>query len=210
MRNRSTYMRGVTLLAGIALLVGVLGTPVPAAAVTPGEVGEGIGKAICYIVTLGVCIPILPPYRTFGTHSPPEPMRCTPARFTGPATFLTQPIMTVKYQFHGSCSRADMPNDPALNYRLEGSWTPGETNPNTPNASESLEITGYEPLSAGSRAWRPHFHVLDGSLCPRTLALTRGWELPKPACFYTGRLARFGHRSAANNLPQIENCNPCE
>lgn len=53
--------------------------------------------------------------------------------------------MTVKYQFHGSCSHANLPNAPALNYRFEGSWTPGETNPNKPNASESVEITGYEP-----------------------------------------------------------------
>jgi hypothetical protein len=53
--------------------------------------------------------------------------------------------MTVKYQFHGSCSGGDKPDTPALNYRWEGSWTPGETNPNKPNASESVEITGYEP-----------------------------------------------------------------
>jgi len=37
-----------------------------------------------------------------------------------------------------------MPQAPALNYRLEGSWTPGENDPK-PNASESIEITGYEP-----------------------------------------------------------------
>lgn len=145
MRKQSALNTGIADLAGIALVVGVLGMPVPTAAITPGEVGEGIGKAVCYIVTLGVCIPILPPYTAFGTSTEPLPMSCTPARFTGPPSFFTTPIMTVKYQFHGSCSRADMPNAPALNYRLEGSWTPGVTNPNTPNASESLEITGYEP-----------------------------------------------------------------
>lgn len=141
----SRYVRTVALLVGIALLIGVLVTPIPTIAATPGEVLRDIAKPICWVVTIGVCIYFLDTGEPFGRYTSPEPIRCTPARFAGPPTFLTRPIMTVKYQFHGSCSRADMTNVPALNYRLEGSWTPGETNPNKPNASESLEITGYEP-----------------------------------------------------------------
>lgn len=141
MQKRSRYVRGVVWVAGIALLVGVLGTPVPTAAISTGE---RIGKGVCYFLTLGTCYFIWTP-GSFGTNSPPEPLRCTPARFVAPPTFLTGPVMSVKYRFHGSCSRADLPNAPALNYRMEGSWTPGETHPNRPNASESIEITGYEP-----------------------------------------------------------------
>ena len=140
MRLRRGYMRAVVLFTASVLLAGVLGTPLPTAAVTPGEAG----KDICRVVTFGLCW-IYFPEELSVNPAPPQPIKCTQARFVGPPGFLTKPIMTVKYQFHGSCSRADLPNAPALNYRVEGSWTPGERDPNKPNASESLTMTGYEP-----------------------------------------------------------------
>lgn len=122
---------------------------------TRADVIETVGSAIigspeCEVIvgilTLGIASSICPQEHSVRpAPAPPEPMRCTPAWFAGPPTFFTKQIMTVKYIFHGSCSRADMPNAPALNYRLEGSWTPGVTNPNQQNASEALELTGYEP-----------------------------------------------------------------
>lgn len=103
-------------------------------------------EVIVSIGSLGTISGVCPvEHSTKPAPAPPEPIRCTPARFTGPPMFFKNPIVTVKYIFHGSCSHVNLPNTPALNYRLEGSWTPGETNPNKPNASESLEITGYEP-----------------------------------------------------------------
>lgn len=153
MRKRSALNTGIAVLVGIALLVGMLGTPAPAAAVSPGEVADAIGEAgkdICRVVTFGVCWIVFPEELSV-RPAPPQPIRCATERLVGPPMFLTKPIMTAKYQFHGSCSRADMPNAPALNYRLEGSWTPGETNPNKPNASEAIEITGYEPYLPDQR-----------------------------------------------------------
>jgi hypothetical protein len=55
------------------------------------------------------------------------------------------PKGSAKYPFSGGCSRADQLGV-QLKYRWEGSWTPAERDPNKPNASESIEITGYEPF----------------------------------------------------------------
>lgn len=135
----------VIAVVTFALFLASVGQP------TRAEAASSEVRAVCVIVfalpTLGASVALCPESPFGTTPPPPEPIQCTPARFTGPPTFFTKPIVTVKYQFHGSCSRADMPQAPALNYRLEGSWTPGEgvNDPKKPNASESLEITGYEP-----------------------------------------------------------------
>lgn len=130
----------------IALLLTLVGRSVRAdviGTITGPIIVSPVCEVIVGVLTLGMASSLCPQEHSV-SPAPPEPIRCTPARFTGPPTFFTNPIVTVKYQFHGSCFRGDLPAPP-LTYRLEGSWTPGETNPNKPNASESIEITGYEP-----------------------------------------------------------------
>ena len=81
-------------------------------------------------------------------EAPPVAATCTPPTLSGQPQFLSMPKGSAKYPFSGGCSRADQPGI-QLKYRWEGSWTPAETNPNKPNASESIEIIGYEPFIPG-------------------------------------------------------------
>lgn len=70
---------------------------------------------------------------------------CSPPRFTGHATFLSHPKGTAKYLFDGICTSPQRPGA-QIQYQLEASWSPSETDPKKPNASESVTITGYEPF----------------------------------------------------------------
>lgn len=70
---------------------------------------------------------------------------CSPPRFTGQATFLNHPKGTAKYLFDGICTSPQRPGA-QIQYQLEASWSPSETDPKKPNASESVTITGYEPF----------------------------------------------------------------
>jgi Tachylectin len=81
----------------------------------------------------------------FGDGSPPPPIvaACSQARLSGLPQFLSAPKGSAKYPFEGICTNKDAPSAHA-SFRLEGSWTPSETDPNKPNASESVRITQYE------------------------------------------------------------------
>lgn len=87
---------------------------------------------------------------SFGT-APSEPTRmllpttCSPPKLAGPPQFLSMPKGTAKYPFSGVCTSPESPGD-QIQYRLEGSWSPSETDPNKPNASESVTMTGFEPF----------------------------------------------------------------
>ncbi len=70
---------------------------------------------------------------------------CSPPRFTGQATFLNHPKGTAKYLFDGICTSPQRPGA-QIQYQLEASWSPSETDLKKPNASESVTITGYEPF----------------------------------------------------------------
>jgi len=119
-RGRSTPIEGLAALGGMVLLVGVLGTPLRS---DPAS---------------------------FGTREDaPEPQlvrtTCSPPELAGPPQFLSHPKGTAKYPFDGICTSPERLGA-QINYRLEGSWSPSETDPNKPNASESIEITGFEPF----------------------------------------------------------------
>ncbi len=146
MRNRSSYVKGVAVLVAIALLVGVLGTPIPTIAASPGEAIGNVGKGICWVLTLGVCIYFLPIGEPFGT-APPMPITttCTSPKLMAPPQFLSVPRGAAKYPFDGICTSPQKPGE-QMKYRWEGSWSPSETDPNKPNASESITLTNYEPF----------------------------------------------------------------
>ena len=87
---------------------------------------------------------------SFGT-TPEEPAptlvptTCSQPKLAGQPQFLNSPNGAAKYPFNGICTSPERPGA-ELKYRLEASWTPTETDPNKPNASESVEITGFEPF----------------------------------------------------------------
>ncbi len=133
MDSRSRADRGIVVLVGTALLLGVLGTPLPTAA-------TDVGETLCQIVTFGQGCST-----PFGTYRPdPQlvPTTCTSPKLGAPQ-FLHSPKGTARYPFNGICTSHERPGAQML-YSLEGSWFPSDTDPNKPNASESFTMTGYE------------------------------------------------------------------
>ena len=154
MKNRSALRKGVALQCWIALLVGVLWTPGP----TLTRADLTIGQGICAILTLGVCVAFFT-YDSFGTTPGipgPVPTTCTPPRLTGLPNFINWPKGSVKYPFDGICTSPQKP-EAQMKYRWEGSWSPSEKDPNKPNASESVEITGYQPFIPGRESGGRNF-----------------------------------------------------
>ncbi len=135
-------VKAIAGLAGVVLLLGALEMPAPRVA----NAGPTIGQGICAVLTLGVCVAFWE-YEPFSTAEP-TPLTCTPPVPSGSPQFLRTPKGSAKYPFGGNCTHRDHPGT-SLKYRWEGSWTPAETDPNKPNASESIEITGYEPFIPG-------------------------------------------------------------
>lgn len=70
---------------------------------------------------------------------------CSPPKLAGPPQFLSMPKGTAKYPFSGVCTSPESPGN-QIQYRLEASWSPSEADPNKPNASESVTMTGFEPF----------------------------------------------------------------
>lgn len=131
----------LTILVFTSCLVATLGT-------SPGAEARGCG-VLTDIATLGITYAI-DGCKPFSVESEPHQTTttCTPPMMTGQPQFLSQPHGAARYPFSGSCTSPDLPGI-QLKYRWEGSWTPSETNPNKPNASESVEIIGYEPFLPG-------------------------------------------------------------
>lgn len=102
------------------------------------------------LLLLTTTVPVCVDASSFGT-TPSEPERmllpttCTPPKLAGPPQFLSMPKGTAKYPFSGVCTSPERPGD-QIHYRLEGSWSPSEADPNKPNASESVTMTGFEPF----------------------------------------------------------------
>jgi hypothetical protein len=96
-----------------------------------------VWKVLCDILTLGQagCKP-------YGTEEP-VPLTCSRPSIQGHPAFLKQPRGAARYRFGGTCQSPTYPGK-QLTYRWEGSWTPSERNAQKPNASEAVEITGYE------------------------------------------------------------------
>lgn len=95
----------------------------------------------------------VPPFvdaSSFGTYEDTPEAKliqttCSPPTLAGPPQFLSMPKGTAKYPFSGVCTSPESPGA-QIHYRLEGSWSPSETDPNKPNASESVTMTGFEPF----------------------------------------------------------------
>lgn len=119
MRFRSSSRRRFVAIGMAVFLAGVVGSPIRS-------------------FPLGKELQLTP-------DEPPIPTTCTPPRFTGQSQFLSSPKGTAKYSFDGICTSPQKPGA-QLQYRLEASWSPSETDPQKPNASESIAMTGYEPF----------------------------------------------------------------
>ncbi|MCA9421252.1 MAG: hypothetical protein KC592_09545 [Nitrospira sp.] len=103
-------------------------------------IADTVGGVLCKIVSFGLGC------RPFSAAEPvPVAATCTLPTMNGVPQFLSQPKGTAKYPFGGGCSSPDKPGI-QMKYRWEGSWTPSERDEKKPNASESIEITGYEPF----------------------------------------------------------------
>ena len=61
--------------------------------------------------------------------------------------FLSAPKGSAKYPFTSYCTSPSVPG--AMTLRWEGSWTPSETRPDRPNASESITVTSYDGFIPG-------------------------------------------------------------
>ncbi len=137
--NRSASriaIRVLPVVATVALSVAVLGYPSAAKA-------SGC-SVLTDIATLGLT-EVFDLCKPFGTETHRMTTTCTVPILTGQPRFLSHPKGAARYPFAGGCSTPDLPGI-QLKYRWEGSWTPSETDPNKPNVSESVEITGYEPF----------------------------------------------------------------
>ncbi|MDF0644435.1 MAG: hypothetical protein P0111_10415 [Nitrospira sp.] len=80
-----------------------------------------------------------------GPPAQPIPVTCSPPLLNGLPQFLSWPKGSAKYRFQSTCTSPAVPNA-FMTARWEGSWTPAETKTDRPNASETLEVTGWEPF----------------------------------------------------------------
>jgi hypothetical protein len=135
----------IKFLVVVAALAGFL----LAAAGTPNRAEANAANVLCNVFTLGIASALgacITPFGTTPADPTPVPTQCTPPRLTGFPQFLRTPPGTAKYLFDGTCSNPAQLPGAQLAYRWEGSWSPSEQDPNKPNASESITITGYEPF----------------------------------------------------------------
>jgi hypothetical protein len=104
-----------------------------------------LGKMYGCVVTWGQVCDLSE--TVIGTEQPtqPIPVTCAQPLLNGLPQFLTWPKGSAKYRFQETCSSSARPGA-VMTIRWEGSWTPSETQRDKPNASETLEITGYEPF----------------------------------------------------------------
>ena len=121
------------------LFFGTLPTPVDASIF--GKLGEMYG---C-IVTWGQVCDLSETVIGTGPVPQPIPVICSSPLLNGLPQFLSWPKGSAKYRFQGTCSSPARPGA-VMTVRWEGSWTPSETKTDRPNASETLEITGFEPF----------------------------------------------------------------
>ena len=136
-QSRSTpkWMAAVGVLV---LLVGSVATPTR----TDADVFDAVGTVVC-VWTWGFHCPS---ELVIGT-GPPEHITidCQPPLLAGLPQFLPYPKGQAKYRFQSTCTSPARPGA-QLTGLWEGTWTPSETDPNRPNSSESMTITGFEPF----------------------------------------------------------------
>lgn len=141
-RSVLSRLGAIVSMMTILLLLGSLHEPVRA------NVFGQLGKLYGCVVTWGLVCDLSE--TVVGTGPPmqpaqPIPVTCAPPLLTGLPQFLSWPKGSAKYRFQSICSSPARPNA-VMTVRWEGSWTPSETKEDRPNASETLEITGWEPF----------------------------------------------------------------
>lgn len=104
-----------------------------------------LGKMYGCVVTWGQVCDLSETVIGTGQPAQPIPVTCAQPLLNGLPQFLTWPKGSAKYRFQGTCSSPAKPGA-VMTIRWEGSWTPSETQRDKSNASETLEITGYEPF----------------------------------------------------------------
>ena len=127
-------------------MAGLLGatSPTPVEANVFGQLGKLYGCLVTWGIVCDTSETVV------GTGPPvqpaqPIPVTCSQPFLDGLPQFLSWPKGSAKYRFHGTCSSPARPGA-IMTVRWEGSWTPSETQEDRPNASETLEITGFEPF----------------------------------------------------------------
>ena len=129
----------VTILSLTMLLFGVSAAPIHASFISK------FAKMYGCVVTWGQVCDLSETVTGRGPTPPPIHVTCTPPSIYGAPEFVAWPKGAAKYHFQSTCSSPERLGA-IVNVRWEGSWTPSETKTDRPNASESLEITGYEPF----------------------------------------------------------------
>jgi len=107
--------------------------------------GRGLLELYSCVVTYGQYCQF--EHTVSGTGEPPRPIpvTCSQPLLDGLPRFLLWPKGSAKYRFQSTCASPTRPGA-VITVRWEGSWTPSETKEDRPNASETLEITGFEPF----------------------------------------------------------------
>lgn len=130
----------IIVLVGITMLLfGTSATSVNA------NVFSKLGQMYGCIVTWGQVCDLSDTVTGTGPAPQPIPVTCAPPLLNGLPQFLSWPKGSAKYRFQGTCSSPAKPGA-VMTVRWEGSWTPSETKKDRPNASETLQITGFEPF----------------------------------------------------------------
>ena len=142
-RTPSIERRTATVGAvGVAILL-LCTSATPAVANVFGDLGNLYG---C-VVTWGQVCNLS--HAVVGTGPAPAseliPVTCSTPLLNGLPQFLTWPEGQAKYRFQGNCSSPTMPGA-VMTVRWLGTWNPSETKTDRPNASEMVEITGWEPF----------------------------------------------------------------
>lgn len=131
-------------LAVTMLSLAILGVG-PSPTVVQANAFDQLVKLYGCVVTWGIVCDLSVTVIGTGPVSQPIPVTCTPPLLNGLPQFLSWPKGSAKYRFQSICSSPARPNA-VMTVRWEGSWTPSETKEDRPNASETLEIMGFEPF----------------------------------------------------------------
>ncbi len=89
----------------------------------------------------------------FGCADGPPPngqLACRTSGLVGQPDFSGRPPGSASYRIRGNCSSPD--HAQSVSYDVDASWTPSETDPDRPNATEIFHITSNDNLSPDTRA----------------------------------------------------------
>lgn len=151
-RNRAQSNRqcvAAVYLMAVALLLGPIMMPAPTNADMLTDVfSSKTARLLICVLTWGQECYLSE--EVIGTGEPVSPflVTCEKPLMTGLPQFLTWPIGQARYRFQENCFSPARPGS-VMTVRWEGSWNPSETKADRPNASETVEITGFDPFLPG-------------------------------------------------------------